>query len=90
MKKLFKLFFAFVLAFICLSATCFAGVAQVNTVASSGGAWDFIVSHWAVIATALFAVSEILAFIPGVKSNGIFQMIQNLLKKSIPDADKKE
>ncbi len=29
----------------------------------------------------LLAISEMLAFIPAVKSNGIFQMIVNMLKK---------
>lgn len=34
----------------------------------------------AVAATALLAVSEALSLIPAVKSNGIFQLIVNLLK----------
>lgn len=34
-----------------------------------------------IIAGALFAVSEALSLIPAVKSNGIFQLIFNALKK---------
>ncbi|MEW6006161.1 MAG: hypothetical protein AB1695_12690 [Stygiobacter sp.] len=37
--------------------------------------------QWLVIVTALLAVSEALSLIPAVKSNGIFQLIVNLLKK---------
>lgn len=41
---------------------------------------NFITTNWAVIATALFAVSEVLALVPSVKSNGVFQLLLNLLK----------
>ncbi len=34
-----------------------------------------------VIVTALFAVSEALSLIPQVKSNGIFQLVFNVIKK---------
>lgn len=34
-----------------------------------------------IIAGALFAVSEALALIPSVKSNSVFQLVYNLLKK---------
>lgn len=33
-----------------------------------------------VIAAALFAVSEALSLIPAVKSNGVFQLIVDLLR----------
>jgi len=34
-----------------------------------------------VISVALLAISEGLSLIPAVKSNGIFQLVYNLLKK---------
>lgn len=37
--------------------------------------------QWLIIAGALFAISEALALIPQLKSNSIFQLIQNALKK---------
>ena len=33
-----------------------------------------------IILSALLAVSEALSFIPAVKSNGIFQLVYNVLK----------
>lgn len=36
---------------------------------------QFITEHWAVIASALLGVSEVLALIPSVKANGIFHSI---------------
>jgi hypothetical protein len=33
-----------------------------------------------VIVVALFAVSEALALIPAVRSNGVFDFVQNVLK----------
>jgi len=35
----------------------------------------------AIVVTALFAVSEALSLIPKVKSNGIFQLIANIIRK---------
>ena len=37
--------------------------------------------QWLLIAGALFAISEVLALIPSVKSNSVFQLIFNTLKK---------
>ena len=34
-----------------------------------------------IIVSALFAVSEALSLIPAVKSNGIFQLVFNVIKK---------
>lgn len=34
-----------------------------------------------IVVTALWAVSEALSLIPDVKSNGVFQLIYNTLKK---------
>lgn len=42
---------------------------------------DFIIDNWGLIATALFAVSEVIANIPAVKANSLFQMLYGLLKK---------
>lgn len=43
---------------------------------------QFIIDNKAVIFGALFAVSEVLALIPGIKSNSIFQVIYNFLVKN--------
>lgn len=37
--------------------------------------------QWLLVAGALFAVSEVLALIPAVNSNSVFQLIFNTLKK---------
>ncbi len=37
--------------------------------------------QWLLIAGALFAVSEVLALIPSVQSNSVFQLVFNTLKK---------
>lgn len=34
-----------------------------------------------IVISALFAVSEALSLIPAVKSNGVFQLIFNVIKK---------
>jgi hypothetical protein len=41
----------------------------------------FIVDNKTVIVSILFGISELLALDPKVKSNGIFQMIYNSLRK---------
>lgn len=41
---------------------------------------NFLTENWGTIATALFALSEVLALVPGIKSNSIFQLALNLLK----------
>lgn len=43
---------------------------------------ELILSHKAEFMGLLLAISEILALIPSVKSNSIFQLVLNLLKKS--------
>lgn len=42
---------------------------------------DWVMNHWATIIAFLFALSEILALIPGIRENGIFQAIYTWLKK---------
>lgn len=41
---------------------------------------DFIKENWAVIASILFGLSELLALIPAVKSNSVLQLIVNTVK----------
>ena len=41
---------------------------------------QFLYDNWAVIATALLAISEVLSLIPSVKANGIFQLLTGWLK----------
>lgn len=36
-----------------------------------------------LIIAALLAISEVLSFIPAIKSNGIFQAVFNILKKIV-------
>jgi Mg2+/citrate symporter len=42
---------------------------------------ELIIANKLVIVTALLAVSEVLALVPGVKSNSIFQLVFSALKK---------
>lgn len=45
---------------------------------------------FAACIAALLAVSEALSFIPGVKANGVFQAIWNVLKMIAGENPKKE
>lgn len=45
---------------------------------------SFITDNWMVIVMALLALSEVLALIPSIKANSVFQMIVNLLKGLVP------
>lgn len=44
---------------------------------------NFIIEHQIVILAFLLALSELLALIPGIKSNSIFQLIVNGIKKAL-------
>lgn len=41
-----------------------------------------IVSHKVELITALFLLSEMLALLPGVAANSVFQLIAGLIKKA--------
>lgn len=43
----------------------------------------FISSHWVMIMAALFAVSEVLAEVPGIQANSVFQLFFNALKGAV-------
>jgi len=45
---------------------------------------QWITDNWPVIATCLFLFSEILAYIPGIKSNSVFQAICSWLAQFAP------
>jgi hypothetical protein len=45
---------------------------------------QFIQENWGAIAAALLAVSEVLAAIPAIKSNSVFQLLVELVKKLSP------
>lgn len=47
---------------------------------------QFIIDNKVIILGFLFALSEILALIPSVKANSIFQLILGLLQKAQPQA----
>lgn len=40
---------------------------------------DFIQENWVIVLGALLAISEVLALIPGIKANSVFQLIFNVL-----------
>jgi hypothetical protein len=42
---------------------------------------EVIVANKVVVLGFLFALSEVLALIPSVKSNSVFQLVVNVLKK---------
>ena len=44
---------------------------------------DFLMANKEVILMALFALSEVLALIPGIKSNSVFTLIYNLVKGAV-------
>jgi hypothetical protein len=46
--------------------------------------YAYFVAHQAVIVGFLFALSEVLALIPGVKSNSVFELFVSLVKKLAP------
>lgn len=48
---------------------------------------EFLLENKAVILAALFAISEALALIPGIKSNSVFTLIFNLLKAALGKKD---
>lgn len=41
---------------------------------------EFIQANWAIIASVLLGISELLALIPAFKSNSILQLILNAVK----------
>ncbi len=43
---------------------------------------EFILANKVVILGFLLALSEVLALVPGVKSNSVFELILNLLKSA--------
>lgn len=45
---------------------------------------QFVTDNQVVIIGFLFALSEVLALIPSVKANSVFQLIVELLKKAKP------
>jgi hypothetical protein len=42
---------------------------------------EVVISNKVVILGFLFALSEVLALIPSIKSNSVFQLVVNVLKK---------
>ena len=42
---------------------------------------DIVFQHQTEILAFLFALSELLALVPGIKSNSVFQLIYNGIKK---------
>lgn len=48
---------------------------------------EFIMANKVLILSVLFGLSELLALIPGIKSNSVFQLIFNMLKSAVVPAD---
>lgn len=46
--------------------------------------FDFLKAHWAEIGAFLWLVSEALSLFPGIKANGVFQLIYNGIRKYFP------
>jgi len=44
---------------------------------------EVIIANKFIIVGFLFALSEVLALIPGIKSNSVFQLAANFLKKIV-------
>ena len=44
---------------------------------------SFLSANWGVIASVLLGLSELLALIPGIKSNSIFELVFNWLQSSV-------
>jgi hypothetical protein len=51
---------------------------------------DFITENWIVILGALLALSEVLALIPGIKANSVFQLIVNVLLSLKPKTEQEK
>lgn len=47
-------------------------------------------ANWGLIVSILFGLSEVLAQIPAVKANSVFQLIVNLLKSAKDSATPKQ
>ena len=45
---------------------------------------SFITENFVAIIVALLAISEVLALIPSIQANSIFQLIVNVLKGLVP------
>lgn len=41
---------------------------------------SWLVANWALIVSVLLGLSEVLALIPGIQSNSVFQLIANVIK----------
>ena len=48
--------------------------------------YAFFIANQTVIVVGLLAVSELVAFIPGIEANSVFQLVVNFLKKFKPKA----
>lgn len=47
---------------------------------------EFIIANKAIILAAVLALSEVLALIPSVKSNSIFEVVVKVLASFLPKA----
>lgn len=46
--------------------------------------FNFLIANKVVIVTALLALSEVLALIPSVKANSVFEIVVTTLSKLVP------
>lgn len=81
MKKLLMLLTACLACLISTGVALAMEAAVVATPAMTNASLlDTIIANKAVLLAALLAVSEVLALIPGIKANSIFQLVVNGLK----------
>lgn len=69
-----------VLGYACAAVTIAGAAPAVAATASGGSLLDFFFANETTILAALLAISEVLARIPGIKANSIFELVTNALK----------
>lgn len=45
---------------------------------------SYVLANKSIVLGVLFGISEALSFLPGVKANGVFQLVFGALKKEAP------
>lgn len=45
---------------------------------------EFLQDNYMMIVMALLAISEVLALVPAVQANSVFQLVVNVLKSFVP------
>lgn len=64
----------------CIPLSILSGLRRSDT--GKGNHMEFLHDNMVVIMGCLLGISEVLALVPGIKSNSIFQLIVNLIKSA--------